>query len=219
MKTFSLALRNLLRNRRRSLTTLLAMIVGAGAILVFGGYSRDITYGLQTGYVQRSGHLQIQHKDYFLYGSGNPTAYGIADYDKIIATIKADPVLSPMLTVVTPTLQLGGIAGNFGAGVSRTVISTGVVVENQNIMRKWNDYQFPRRASEAALTGTSENSVVVGNGVARVLQLCSSLKVRDCENAPAAKSADAGKAAPDDIAALSAMEAPNASKDDATHIE
>ena len=48
MKTFSLALRNLLRNRRRSLTTLFAMGIGAVTILIFGGYSRDITYGLQT---------------------------------------------------------------------------------------------------------------------------------------------------------------------------
>jgi putative ABC transport system permease protein len=220
MKTLSLALRNLLRNRRRSLTTLLAMIVGAGAILVFGGYSRDITYGLQTGYVQRSGHLQIQHKDYFLYGSGNPTAYGIAGYDKIIATIKADRELSPMLTVVTPTLQLGGIAGNFAAGVSRTVIGTGVVVENQNVMRKWNDYQFPRRNSgDGPLTGTAEDAVVIGNGVARVLQLCSPLQVKDCQNAPAAKADEAGKAAPDDIAALSAQEMPAEATAAGTRIE
>ena len=220
MKTFSLALRNLLRNRRRSLTTLLAMIVGAGAILVFGGYSRDITYGLQTGYVQRSGHLQIQHKDYFLYGTGNPTAYGIAGYDRIIGVIKADPVLSPMLTVVTPTLQLGGIAGNFSAGVSRTVLGTGVVVENQNVMRKWNDYHFPRRTNgEGPLTGTTDDAVVIGNGVARVLQLCGALEVKDCQNAPAVKSAEAGKAAPDDIAALSAQETPAEAKAGGTRIE
>ena len=53
-------------------------------MLLFGGYSRNINYAMQTGYVQRSGHLQIQHKDYFLYGSGNPAAYGIADYQRII---------------------------------------------------------------------------------------------------------------------------------------
>jgi putative ABC transport system permease protein len=221
MKTLSLALRNLLRNRRRSLTTLLAMIVGASAILIFGGYSRDITYGLQTGYVQRSGHLQIQHKDYFLYGSGNPTAYGIPNYAKVIATIKQDTVLAPMLTVVTPNLQLGGIAGNFAAGVSRTVIGAGVVVEDQNMMRKWNDYQFPRRISgNAPLTGTSEDSVVIGNGVARVLQLCGPLQVKNCNAASvAADKADKAKAAPDDIAALSAMEAPTDVKASGTRIE
>ena len=73
-RTWSLALRNLRRNRRRSLTTLIAMVIGAVTILVFGGYSRNITYSLQTSYVLRSGHLQIERKDYFLYGSGNPAA-------------------------------------------------------------------------------------------------------------------------------------------------
>ncbi|HDR9844882.1 TPA: ABC transporter permease, partial [Burkholderia multivorans] len=68
--TLMLALRNLQRNRRRSLTTLLAMIVGVSAILLFGGFSRDITLGLQTDFVQRSGHLQIQRRGYFLYGTG-----------------------------------------------------------------------------------------------------------------------------------------------------
>jgi putative ABC transport system permease protein len=220
MKTFSLALRNLLRNRRRSLTTLLAMIVGAGAILIFGGYSRDITYGLQTGYVARSGHLQIQHKNYFMYGSGNPTAYGIPNYEHIIATIKADPVLAPMLTVVTPTLQLGGIAGNFSAGVSRTVIGSGVVVEDQNTMRKWNDYKLPSKPKPDALTGTKDDAVLIGNGVARVLQLCGPLQVKNCEMPPVTVDVNS-KAAPDDIAALSASETPaNASAgDDATRIE
>ena len=58
--TLSLAARNLLRNRRRSITTMLALVVGAVAMLLFGGYSRTIQYGLQTGYVQGAGHLQLQ---------------------------------------------------------------------------------------------------------------------------------------------------------------
>lgn len=218
MKTFMLALRNLLRNRRRSTTTLLAMIVGATAILIFGGYSGDITYALQTGYVQRSGHLQIQHKDYFLYGSGNPTAYGIPDYANIIAVVKSDPVLASMLTVVTPTLQLGGIAGNFSAGVSRTVIGSGVVVEDQNVMRQWNDYHFQRTAHPEALTDTGPDAVLIGNGVARVLQLCAPLNVKNCQMPP--KAADrGGKAAPDDIAALSILETPAAASRGGTRIE
>src|ERR1700694_2061237 len=118
MKTLSLALRNLLRNRRRSLTTLTAMGIGAVTILIFGGYSRNVTYGLETQTVQRIGHLQIQHTDYFLYGTGNPGAYGIADYSRVIDILAHDRVLAPMLAVVTPTLSLGGIAGNFAAGGS-----------------------------------------------------------------------------------------------------
>src|SRR5450759_2244264 len=169
MKTLSLALRNLLRNRRRSLTTLLAMVIGAVTILVFGGYSRNITYSLQTSYVIRGGHLQIQRKDYFLYGSGNPAAYGIPGYQRVIDLVARDPVLAPMLTVVTPTLSLGGIAGNFAEGLSRTIIGTGVIVDDRNRMRRWNDYGIPLNIPAFALTGSAEDSVVVGTGVARVL--------------------------------------------------
>ena len=215
MKTLSIALRNLLRNRRRSLTTLIAMGVGAVAILIFGGYSRDITYSLQTGYVLRGGHLQVQRKDYFLYGTGNPAAYGIAGYQRVIDVIKRDPVLAPMMTVVTPTISLGGIAGNFAAGVSRTVIGSGVVVEDRNRMRQWNDYNLRIRIGASPLTGTSDEAVVVGTGVARVLELCEPLAVPNCAR-KAKTEAPAGPGAPPDIAALSALEArPVAPKDEA----
>ena len=167
MNMLSLALRNLVRNRRRSLMTLLAMMLGLVAILLFGGYIRDITYGLQSDYVQRTGHLQIQHKGYFLYGSGNPAAYGIHDYEKIIAIVKNDPVLAPMLAVVTPTLQFGGIAGNFAAGVSRTIYASGVVVEEQNRMLDWNDYRMLELRRPLTLSGTAPDAAVIGTGVAR----------------------------------------------------
>lgn len=205
MKTLSLALRNLLRNRRRSLTTLFAMVIGLVAILLFGGYRSNITYGSQTGFVQATGHLQIQHKDYFLDGGDNPAAYGIENYQHIVDVVRHDPVLAPMLAVVTPNLQLGGIAGNFTAGVSRSVLASGVVAEERNHMLEWNDYGMKSYAQALPLVGTSEDSVVVGTGVARKLQLCNALKVPDCTQTPAAAPTQ-GKAAPDDITALSNQE-------------
>ncbi len=218
MKTLSLALRNLLRNRRRSLTTLLAMIIGLVAILIFGGYRSNITYGSQTGFVQGTGHLQIQHKDYFLDGSDNPASYGIADYARIIEVVRHDPVLAPMLTVVTPTLQLGGIAGNFSAGVSRSVIATGLVAEERNRMLSWNDYGVISYAKPLALIGTPEDTVVVGTGVARKLKLCNVLEVPNCVQAAAVEKRE-GNSAPDDIAALSALEQGNQSRSDPRQIE
>lgn len=207
MNLFLLALRNLMRNRRRSLTTLLAMIVGLVAILLFGGYSRNVILAMQTGYVQGHGHFQIQHKDYFLYGSGNPAAYGIADYERIIDTVKNDPVLAPMLTMVTPKLQLSGIAGNFAAGVSKTVLAAGIQVDDQNKMRSWDDYGAMSFSRPLALTGTTPDAVVIGTGVARILQLCGPLKVENCPQ-PAAKAEASGPSAPDDIAALASLEKP-----------
>ena len=218
MKTFSLALRNLLRNRRRSLTTLLAMTIGLVAILVFGGYKSNITYGTETGFVQAYGHLQIQHKDYFIEGGDNPTAYGIADYQRIIDAVKRDPVLAPMLTVVTPALQLGGIAGNFSAGVSRSVMASGVVVEDYNQMLLWNDYGLKSYALPLPLVGSSPDAVVIGTGVARKLKLCNALQVPNCTQSATVAVAE-GKSAPDDIAALSAQEKAAAPAQDDNRIE
>jgi putative ABC transport system permease protein len=203
VNTLSLALRNLLRNRRRSLMTLFAMVIGLVAVLLFGGYVRDINYALQSDFVRLTGHLQVQHRDYFLYGSGNPAAYGIRDYDKVLSLVKNDPVLAPMLAVATPTLQFGGIAGNFAAGVSRTVYASGTVVDDQKRMREWNDYGLRVLSSKLSLAGTPPDSAVIGTGVARVLQLCAALSVPDCPSVPTAD-APQGTALPDDIAALAA---------------
>lgn len=210
MMTLSLALRNLLRNRRRSLATLVAMAIGGAAILLFGGFSGNIKYEMLTRIVQRGGHLQIQHRDFYLYGSGNPTAYGIDDYTKIIAAIQKDEELKKMVIVVTPTLQFGGIAGNYAASVSRTVIGNGFIAEDINRLRSWNDYGLRSKAPVSPLEGTSQDSAVVGVGVARVLQLCDALKIERCPKPEKDKPAVEGAALPDEIAQLSLLETPAA---------
>lgn len=210
MMTLNLAVRNLLRNRRRSIATLLAMAIGSTSILLFGGFSANINYMMHTHHVQTGGHLQIQHRDFYLYGNGNPTAYGIADYQKIIAAIQNDEVLKKMVLVVSPTLQFGGIAGNYAAGVSRTIIGNGFVAEDVNRMRLWNDFNVKTTPAVFALEGAAKDAAIVGIGVARVLQLCDSLKIERCPKPEKEQKAD-GKAVPDDIAQLSLQETPAAS--------
>lgn len=202
MNTLSLAWRNLLRNRRRSLMTLIAMVLGLTTVLLFGGFIRDIGYGMQSDFVKRTGHLQIQHKDYYQFGSGNPAAYAMADYQRVINVVKNDPTLAGMLVVATPTLQFSGIAGNFAEGVSRTVFIHGMVVDDQNLMRKWNDYGQRNLANYSSLSGTAQDAAIIGTGVARVLQLCDALKVQDCISKTATNETQAAGVLPDDIAAL-----------------
>lgn len=208
MMTLNLAIRNLLRNRRRSLATLVAMSIGCAAILLFGGFSGNINYELHTRIVQRAGHLQIQHRDFYLYGSGNPTAYGIDDYERIIKVIREDDVLKKMVIVATPSLQFGGIAGNYAASVSRTVIGNGYVAADINRMRAWNDFGLRSKAPLSALEGSSLDAAVVGIGVARVLQLCGELKIDNCPK-PEVETRFDGNALPADIAQLSNLESPS----------
>ena len=207
MMTLSLAVRNLLRNRRRSLATLLAMAIGSTSILLFGGYSNNINYTMHTAYVQKGGHLQIQHRDFYLYGSGNPIAYGIVDYEKILHAIQDDEVLRNIVLVATPTLQFGGIAGNYTAGVSRTVIGNGFVAKDINLMRRWNDFDLRTGTPSFALEGAPADASIVGTGVARVLQLCDALNMPRCAKPEIVQKSE-GMAIPDDLAQLSLQEAP-----------
>jgi putative ABC transport system permease protein len=202
---WSLATRNLLRNRRRSLSTLLALAVGLTAILLFSGFKANLGYTELTAYVRTGGHLQVQHRDYFLYGSGNPAAYGIAHYGALVKALLSDPVVGPMVAVATPMLRFGGIAGNFDAGISRTVIGTGYVADDVQRMRQWNEFSVPVQRPRFALVGTAPDAAIVGIGVARVLQLCAPLNIKDCPRPDESAVRTASKSAarlPADIAAL-----------------
>ncbi len=72
MLTLKIAFRNIFRNTRRSITTLSTIAIGATAVLVFGAYITDIQYGVQTGAVQGTGHLQVFRNGYFHYGTATP---------------------------------------------------------------------------------------------------------------------------------------------------
>ena len=209
-RILSLAQRNLRRNRRRSLATLLAMAVGLGAVLVFGGYARHAMDAMQTGYVQMHGHLQIQRQGYFVNGSGNPAAYGISGYRALMEKVQADPVLAPMIAVVTPKLELGGVAGHFASGQSTQVAAVGLDAQGHARLRQWDDYDSASYSPELALLGAPPDAVILGIGVARRLQLCAPLGLSGCSapaDAPAAAAA-AAPALPNDLAALAQQDAP-----------
>src|SRR5215469_12234960 len=112
MMLFKIASRSIFRNTRRSLTTMLTIAIGTAATLVFGAYITFVFYGIETSTVQRLGHLTVYRNGYFDFGSGNPAIWGIPHYQDVQALIENDPVLKPMIAVVTPVQALAGIASN-----------------------------------------------------------------------------------------------------------
>jgi len=203
----TIAFRNILRNSRRSLMTASAIAVGAIAMILFGEYNDFAFLGLQTQAVIGSGHLSVFQKGYFEFGSGNPSGYSISKYKDIIALIKNDPELKPLLYVVTPTVSLFGIAGNFSIDASKTFFGTGFIPSDRDAMRHWDEYHL-RPANyvypSLGLSDAEINHGVVGVGMARVLGLCQALKVADCPAPPKEKAAavNAGPAPSVDLAEL-----------------
>lgn len=180
---FKIGLRNILRNRRRSAVTGLAVAVGAVALLVFGAFEAYIFAGLETQAVQRQGHLTVFRNGYFLYGAGNPAAYGIDDYRGVMRRIAADLELWAMTQVMTPTLSLFGIAGNFTGGndAAKTFFGTGVIPSDRERMRQWNPYgAAPPYVVDTRLEDNDDAKGLIGSGLARILNLCGPLKVVNC---------------------------------------
>ena len=199
MMLFKIAFRNILRNARRSLMTASAIAVGAVAMILFGEYVAFIMVGLETGAVENGGHLTVYHKGYFDFGSGNPSAYSIADYQSVIRLIENDPVLKPEVTVVTPTVTLFGIAGNFAIDSSKTFFGSGFVAADRVKMRKWNEYGILRlsRPEDLGVRDDDETHGYVGLGLARVLGLCEPLKIADCPTLPKTKQVAVAAPPPD----------------------
>jgi len=222
---FKTALRNISRNARRSLMTGSAVAAGAAAMMLFGGFVAYIFAGLETSNVQRIGHLSVFRSGYFLFGSGNPAAYGIDDYKRVMDLVTNDPVIKPLANVVTPTQSLLGIAGNFSGGnqASKTFLGVGLVPSARDRMRLWDERKTGQVfKADGRLADGDETRGIVGVGLARILGLCGPLKVANCP-AVTSPSADAGPDAKPraDLADLAQLEGggTGASKDVHPHLE
>ncbi|HYL02229.1 MAG TPA: FtsX-like permease family protein [Steroidobacteraceae bacterium] len=208
-----IAFRNMLRNLRRSLMTGSAVAAGALALLLFGGFAAYIFAGLETNNVQRIGHLTVFRAGYFLLGAGNPAAYGIDDYREVMKLIERDPLVGPMINVITPTQSLVGIAGNFSGRVeaSKTFLGTGLIPSDRERMRQWDEfgasagYTPDRRMSDA-----DSSRGLIGVGLARVLGLCGPLGLHDCPPLQSARQPSSASAAParQELADLAARDLP-----------
>jgi putative ABC transport system permease protein len=221
---FKTAARNIFRNSRRSLMTGSAVAAGALAMLLFGGFVLFIFSGLETQNVQRVGHLSVFRNGYFLFGSGNPSAYGIDQYKRVMELIAKDDVIRPRLNVLTPTQSLVGIAGNFSGGneASKTFLGVGIIPSARDTMRQWDE----RRTGNVfkpdhRLSDDDESRGLIGMGMARILGLCGPLGLSACPAAPTNASSGAPTKARDDLVNLASLDAAPvpAGKPTAPHLE
>jgi putative ABC transport system permease protein len=215
MVTLKIAFRNIFRNTRRSVTTLLTIAIGATAVLVFGAYITYIQYGVQTASVQRTGHLQVFRNGYFNYGTGAPAEWGIDNYQRVLRLIRDDATLKPLTAVITPIQSLAGIAGNFENNTSKTFFGTGFVPTERDRMKQWNEYGTGAQGLKRS--GLKDNDLtqgITGAGLVRILGLCDRLHLDDCPTPPASlvKQPDpppnAAAGQPPDLAELASRDKP-----------
>lgn len=124
MNMIKFALRGLLRNRRRSLVTLLAISFGFAAITLFAGYTHNVYEGLarQSIHGELLGHLTLSKHGMSREGKLNPERYLLSadDVTRITALLRDQPHVK----LVAPRLALSGIISN--GRVSTIFIAEGI---------------------------------------------------------------------------------------------
>lgn len=86
-----LALRNILRNRRRSAITLLVIVFGSVALILFGGYKAQTFRGLRESTIRgRTGHMQIFGAGYSEQESRRPLERGLDDLATLRRVVESD---------------------------------------------------------------------------------------------------------------------------------
>ena len=109
MTTIGMAWRNVLRQKRRTLITLSALIVGLVGLVVFQGYVGQLMRGLRDKTIRAGiGHIQISASErYFEDGEYNPFAYVMQDAAERQALLQKDPDV----LAVFPSTGFTSIAG------------------------------------------------------------------------------------------------------------
>ena len=108
-KFLLLAFRNIFRNRRRTLMTLMMVGGGVTGLLLAGGYFAFMTHGLREDTINSGlGHLQIFTADHFNRDEVRVLDTGIANWRDVAATVKsADHVRG-----VAPRIDFYGMVSN-----------------------------------------------------------------------------------------------------------
>jgi putative ABC transport system permease protein len=126
-----IAFLNVLRNRRRTLITVLAIVFGSLSLIVFGGFVESMYDGLRESMIRSQlGHLQIYKKGYSEFGSLEPEKYLLTarEVETIMKTVEQQPGVE----IVTSRLNFSGLLSN--GKVSAGVFGMGMDAEKESLM-------------------------------------------------------------------------------------
>lgn len=122
----ALALRNVLRHRRRSVIALGAVVFGVVAMLLANGFIDWVLWAMRESTIRSQlGHLQVTRAHYRAAGAADPFAFLIPANAPVRAAIAAEP----RVEVVAPRLSFSGLASLNDATLS--FIGDGVVPERE----------------------------------------------------------------------------------------
>ncbi len=156
-----LAFRNLIRQIRRTLLTLAAIVMGVVGITLSGGFVEDIFVQLREFTIHSQiGHLQIYREGYSTVGRRDPFAYLLEYPDPLIQRLQGWPEVSQVMKRVS----FSGLANNGRSDYP--VIGEGVEVDKEG----WVGSRMTLIEGRN-LKADNPFEILIGKGVARALKV------------------------------------------------
>lgn len=209
MENVVLALRNIGRNRRRSIVTMLAVALSCGGLALFGGYVSWSFRGVEMQTVGTYGHIQVYKKGYYESGAGDPASFALGNYAELKKMFATDPVLGPRLELVTGQLVFNGLVTCERTHTSSTFIGLGVFPSDDDRLWQWNPYQLTPAKDLAAndrlfagpdeLADSDPTGGSLGTGLGHILKLDRNPEPKPAAGRAPGAASSPGLAASDDV--------------------
>jgi putative ABC transport system permease protein len=156
---FKIGLRSLIKNKRRSVLTLLTIVIGMTALITANGFFNRSLWGLRESIINGGiGHFQIYKKGFLEHGEENSFQYRFTNYNEI----QKELLKVKGIKLIAPRLKFQGIISS----ADKSVIIFGNA-GNAAMERELNTYT--RFKDGKNLDDADAYGLVIGNGVARNL--------------------------------------------------
>lgn len=154
-----LAMRNLHRHRRRSVTSLLAVAFGVAALLVAGGYVASLFEEFREATIQSQlGHIQVTRPGFHEAGTSDPYSYVLpARIDELSRNLPAG-------TRIAPRLMVNGLASS--GDITLPFIAEGIDPAVDML-----DDRSLRIVQGRRLEADDDRHLLVGHGLANLLEV------------------------------------------------
>ena len=165
MKLYRIALRNIARNKRRSLLSGSAIAIAGFAIVFLFAMLQGMLNDMQSNmWTYMTGAVRVRNADFDQYERLNPLHLAVPDVERLIDEIEADPAV----TVVSPRISFPGRVPVGGITSDRKVNVMGLAVDfNREV-----DYQdYKRTLVDGRLPVMGSREAAVGRGLAAELEM------------------------------------------------
>ena len=154
-----IAFRNIFRNLRRTLITMMVLVFGVVAMMMFGGYKEINFWGIREGAARaRFGHLQIYSKGFAEADSQRPLAHGLRNVNGLRKEIEKDP----RVELTAAQISMMGLITN--GDKSEAFLATAVEPSRDRAM------PTQRMDQGVYLSDDEQDAIIIGAGLAKSMK-------------------------------------------------